>query len=109
MLEFIYSGGVRAGELSARAFPRPVLGEPLAHRSIVQLIGAPSDEQGDGKGADAHHDVGAHRSIGVTELPAGLHVDERIVRDVKRIGYVAEETAEGQRALSGKGASGSHG
>ena len=62
--------------------PRPVSGKPLAYWGIVQLVGSPGDEDGDGQRADAHHEVGAHGSIGVTELPAGLHVDKRIVRDI---------------------------
>ena len=50
----------------------------------------------------------AERRIGIARSPCHLHIDQRIMRDIKRIGYFAEEFADGDGFGIRDAASGTH-
>ena len=52
--------------------------------------------------------MGRHGKVCVSRGPRHLHIDERIVGHVKRIGYLAEKTAYGSALLTVRPAAGAH-
>ena len=61
--------------------------QPLTHREVVELVGPVGHEDGEHEDADGNEDVGTEWGIFMTISPRHLHVNERIMCDVKGIGY----------------------
>ena len=83
--------------------------QPFAHRLVIKLQCRPGDEQGNHQRTHGHQYMRAEGSVRIALRPRGVHVYQRIVRDVERIGYVAQELADAWRLLSSDGASGTDG
>ena len=83
-------------------------GEPLADGQVVELQAGPGQSDRHDEYRDADEDMRAERRIGIARSPCHLHIDQRIMRDIKRIGYFAEEFADGDGFGIRDAASGTH-
>ena len=77
-----------------RFSPLAELSQPGADGQVVELERGVGDEERQREGAEAECDVLAGRRRRVVLHPCLLHVDEREVREVDRIGNLAEEFAK---------------
>ena len=76
---------------------KTLLLQPLAYRQVIEFIGSIGHKYGKHEDADGDEDVCAERCILMTIHPRHLHVDERIMGDVDRIGNFSQETVDGFR------------
>src|SRR6266702_6989694 len=81
--------------------------EPFADGLIVEFETGVRDHDAHDKEQHTHY-----RSIGCRDFvardPSGVDVDQRVMRDVKRIGDISEESAKPGGELSGNASAGSH-
>ena len=81
-----------------------MIGQPFADRLVVEFEGRPCDEDSEGNRTDTCHQMGIERGIQMGRFPRGMHIDDGVVRDVERIGYVAQELAYLHRTFTLQGA-----
>ena len=72
--------------------------QPLTHWQIVELVGGIGQQDGGYEHADGYEHMGGSRCIGMIDRPLHLQVDERIVGDIEREGYLAKKAVDGRRA-----------
>ena len=80
----------------------------MPHGHIVELPGGVGVEDGQAVDADVEGDVLREGGGGMAVHPCALHVDQREVGDIERIGDVAEKLADGDGVLARHRAAGAH-
>ena len=82
--------------------------QPFANGFVIELERCPCYGYGDAEEADGNHDMLVEWGILMIECPSHLYIDERIVRDVERVGDVTKELAELLRLLANHFTAGAH-
>lgn len=74
--------------------------QPFADRYVIEPVCGIGDEDCKQKCSGSDKDMCAERCILVVFHPCHLHVDQRIMGDVERKGYVAEKLVDAFRGAS---------
>ena len=70
--------------------------EPLANRLVIDLQQAPGEDDREEEYSNTHHDVLPQRCACILRNPVHLHVHQRIVCDIDRVGNISQPFAHGR-------------